>query len=34
MVREAGYEEIVAKIDQQSIADRLTWFEPDILAQF
>jgi len=34
MVREAGYEEIAAKIDRESIADRLTRFEPEILAQF
>jgi hypothetical protein len=34
MVREAGCEQIAEKIDQQSIADRLTRFEPDILAQF
>jgi hypothetical protein len=34
MVTEAGYEEIAKKIDQQTIADNLTRFEPHILAKF
>jgi hypothetical protein len=34
MVREAGYEEIAAKIDQQAIADQLTRLEPEILAKY
>ena len=34
MVRDAGYKEIADRIDQQSIADQLTHFEPDILARF
>jgi hypothetical protein len=34
MVTEAGYEEIAKRIDQQSVAENLTRFEPDILAKF
>ena len=34
MVKKAGYEEIAARIDQQSITDRLTQLEPEILAKY
>src|SRR5438094_3515585 len=34
MVKQAGYDEIAAKIDQQSIADQLTRLEPEILAKY
>jgi len=34
MVKQAGYEEIAGKIDQQSIADQLTRLEPEILAKY
>lgn len=34
MVTEAGYEDIAKRIDQQTIANNLTQFEPDILARF
>lgn len=34
MVKEAGYEEIAGKIDQQAIADELTRLEPEILAKY
>jgi hypothetical protein len=34
MVKQAGYEEIAAKIDQQMIADQLTRLEPAILAKY
>ena len=34
MVKQAGYEEIAARIDQQAIADRLTHLEPEILAKY
>jgi hypothetical protein len=34
MVKQAGYEEIAAKIDQQVIADQLTRLEPEILAKY
>jgi hypothetical protein len=34
MVKQAGYEEIAAKIDQQMIADQLTRLEPEILAKY
>jgi hypothetical protein len=34
MVKEAGYEEIAGKIDQQAIADQLTCLEPEILAKY
>jgi len=34
MVKQAGYEEIAAKIDQQAIADQLTRLEPEILAKY
>ena len=33
MVKQAGYEEIAGKIDQQAIADQLTRLEPEILAK-
>ncbi|HWP56959.1 MAG TPA: hypothetical protein VNL14_03610 [Candidatus Acidoferrales bacterium] len=33
LVREAGYEEIAARIDQRAIADRLTELESEILAR-
>jgi hypothetical protein len=34
MVKEAGYEEIAGKIDQQAIADQLTRLEPEIFAKY
>jgi len=34
MVKEAGYEEIAERIDQQAIADQLTRLEPEILAKY
>jgi hypothetical protein len=34
MVKQAGYEAIAGKIDQQAIADQLTRLEPDILAKY
>jgi len=34
MVKQAGYEEIAARIDQQAIADQLTQLEPEILAKY
>jgi hypothetical protein len=34
MVKQAGYEEIAGKIDQQAIADHLTRLEPEILAKY
>jgi hypothetical protein len=34
MVKQAGYEEIAEKIDQQAIADHLTPLEPEILAKY
>ena len=34
MVKQAGYEEIAARIDQQAITDRLTQLEPEILAKY
>jgi hypothetical protein len=34
MVKQAGYEEIAASIDQQAIADHLTRLEPEILAKY
>ncbi len=34
MVKQAGYEEIAEKIDQQAIADQLTELEPEILAKY
>jgi len=34
MVKQAGYEEIAGKIDQQSIADQLTRLEPEIRAKY
>jgi hypothetical protein len=34
MVKQAGYEEIVALIDQQAIADDLTRLEQEILAKY
>ena len=34
MVKQAGYEEIAERIDQQAIADHLTRFEPEILAKY
>ena len=34
LVKQAGYEEIAAKIDQQAIADQLTKLEPQILAKY
>jgi hypothetical protein len=34
MVKQAGYEEIADRIDQQAIADRLTQLEPEILAKY
>jgi hypothetical protein len=34
MIKQAGYEEIAANIDQQAIADPLTRLEPEILAKY
>lgn len=34
MVKQAGYEEIAARIDQQAITDRLTQLESEILAKY
>ena len=34
MVKQAGYEEIARKIDQQAIAERLARLEPEILAKY
>jgi hypothetical protein len=34
MVKQAGYEEIAEKIDQQAIANQLTRLEPEILAKY
>jgi hypothetical protein len=34
MVKQAGYEEIAASIDQQTIADQLIRLEPEILAKY
>jgi len=34
MVRQAGYEEIAATIDQRAVADRLAKLEPEILAKY
>ena len=34
MVKQAGYEEIANRIDQQVVADHLTRLEPEILAKY
>ena len=34
MVKQAGYEEIAGRIDQQAIADRLTQLEQEIIAKY
>jgi hypothetical protein len=34
MVKQAGYEEIAERIDQQTIADQLSRLEPEILAKY
>ena len=34
MVKQAGYEEIAEKIDQQAIADQLTRLEPELRAKY
>ena len=34
MVKQAGYEKIAARVDQQMIADQLTRLEPEIIAKF
>ncbi len=34
MVKQAGYEEIAERIDQQAVADQLTRLEPEILAKY
>ena len=34
MVKQAGYEEIAGRIDQQAMADHLTKLEPEILAKY
>jgi hypothetical protein len=34
MIKQAGYEEIAQKIDQQAMADHLTKLEPEILAKY
>jgi hypothetical protein len=34
MVKQAGYEQVAERIDQQAIADQLTRLEPEILAKY
>jgi hypothetical protein len=34
MVKQAGYEKIAERIDQQAIADHLTQLEPEIIAKY
>jgi hypothetical protein len=34
MVKQAGYDEIAGKLDQQAIADQLNRLEPEILARY
>jgi hypothetical protein len=34
MIKQAGYKEIAANIDQQATADPLTRLEPEILAKY
>jgi hypothetical protein len=34
MVKQAGYEAIANRIDQQVVADHLTRLEPEILAKY
>ena len=34
LVKQAGYDEIAERIDQQTIADQLTRLEPEILAKY
>jgi hypothetical protein len=34
MVKQAGYEEIAARIDQQAVDDQLIRLEPEIRAKF
>ena len=34
MLRQAGYEEMAARIDQRTIAEQLSQFEPEILAKY
>jgi hypothetical protein len=34
MVKQAGYEEIAGRIDQQAITDQLTRLEPEIIAKY
>ena len=34
MVKQAGYDEIAGRIDQQAMADHLTQLEPEILAKY
>ena len=34
MIKQAGYEEIAARIDQQAIADQLTGLEPEIHTKY
>jgi hypothetical protein len=34
MVKQAGYEEIAGRIDQQAIADQLTRLESEVLAKY
>src|SRR5215475_13407991 len=34
MVKEAGYDEIAARIDQQAMANQLTQLEPEIIAKY
>jgi hypothetical protein len=34
MVKQAGYDEIAERIDQQAIADQLMRLEPEILARY
>jgi hypothetical protein len=34
MVKQAGYEEIAGRIDQQALADHLTKLEAEIIAKY
>jgi len=34
MVKQAGYEQIAGRIDQQAIIDQLTQLEPGIIAKY
>ena len=34
MVKQAGYDEIAGRIDQQAMAEQLTKLEPEIIAKY